>query len=363
MNGTDYYDINEYYIYDNYMNEIVGGQPKINFDHYKNNKIFEPFITKLNQANERKKKRIIDILRCLLGNNSINYTGVRKYMYDGIPDDLPSLRPLLWKLLLNYLPSEVSDWEEYISQKILDYESIKSDISNEKDDTVLDDIIKDVKRTKTHMHFFFMPSKTNPNELNSDVLGRILFIFAILHPDIKYVQGMNELLAPIYYCFSNDSNSLFKNSVEADCFYCFENLMLEIKEIFLKEKDHTSTGIHARIKRIDSMIELVDPDLHNHFRCQHIETEYFAFRWFTLFFTQEFNMPEILRIWDSILTFTDKFEFVSYLCIAVIQLNRDMLINKDFSNIMYVMQNLNVLEIDIEKLLNKADKIKSMLNN
>jgi hypothetical protein len=363
MNGTDYFDINEYVIYDNYMNEKQQGDKKNFLEKYKENKIFEPFITKIEQVNERKKKRINEILSCILGGGSINYTGVRKYIHDGIPDDLPSLRPLLWKLLLNYLPSKVSDWEEYIIHKISDYEIIKEDLANEKDESVLDDITKDVKRTKTHMHFFFMPSKANPNEANSDVLTRILYNFAKLHPDIKYVQGMNELLAPIYYCFSNDPNMFFKNSIEAECFYCFENLMLEIKEIFLKEKDHTSTGIHARINKIDGMLELVEPDLYFHFHEQNLHTEYFAFRWLTLFFTQEFNMADILRIWDCILTYTDKFEYVSFLCVAVIVMNKDKLMNKDFSNIMFVMQNLNVLEIDIEKLLITAEKVRAILSN
>lgn len=35
-------------------------------------------------------------------------------------------------------------------------------------------------------------------------LKRILTIFAKLNPGIRYVQGMNEVLAPLYYVFKND---------------------------------------------------------------------------------------------------------------------------------------------------------------
>ena len=42
---------------------------------------------------------------------------------------------------------------------------------------------------------------TNYLETYADVLHRILFIYAKLNPGIKYVQGMNEVLAVIYYCF------------------------------------------------------------------------------------------------------------------------------------------------------------------
>lgn len=34
----------------------------------------------------------------------------------------------------------------------------------------------------------------------------ILLLFAKLNPVIRYVQGMNEVLAPIYYVFSTDTN-------------------------------------------------------------------------------------------------------------------------------------------------------------
>lgn len=38
-------------------------------------------------------------------------------------------------------------------------------------------------------------------ETHADVLARILFIYAKLNPGVDYVQGMNEILATLYYCF------------------------------------------------------------------------------------------------------------------------------------------------------------------
>jgi len=37
-----------------------------------------------------------------------------------------------------------------------------------------------------------------------DALKNILLIFAKLNPGIRYVQGMNEVLAPLFYVFKND---------------------------------------------------------------------------------------------------------------------------------------------------------------
>lgn len=44
----------------------------------------------------------------------------------------------------------------------------------------------------------------SPALVNQEALKRILFIFAKLNPGIRYVQGMNEVLAPLYYVFKTD---------------------------------------------------------------------------------------------------------------------------------------------------------------
>lgn len=37
-----------------------------------------------------------------------------------------------------------------------------------------------------------------------EALRNILIVFAKLNPGIRYVQGMNELLAPLFYVFRSD---------------------------------------------------------------------------------------------------------------------------------------------------------------
>jgi len=96
-----------------------------------------------------------------------------------------------------------------------------------KDQDIWDEIEKDVKRTRTDLSFFYRAVDPSLNmhtdrllkqaetkkaeltledkklyiETHSDVLARVLFIYAKLNPGIKYVQGMNEVLAVLYYCF------------------------------------------------------------------------------------------------------------------------------------------------------------------
>lgn len=66
-------------------------------------------------------------------------------------------------------------------------------------------------------------------------LKRILTIFAKLNPGIRYVQGMNEVLAPLYYVFKNDpdqSNSVSSLNVPI----CLKKLFLVF--VVMKQTDH-----------------------------------------------------------------------------------------------------------------------------
>jgi hypothetical protein len=60
-------------------------------------------------------------------------------------------------------------------------------------------------------------------ETHADILHRILFIYAKLNPSIIYIQGMNEILAVLYYCFLNDT--IPNKYHESDLFFTFQNLM------------------------------------------------------------------------------------------------------------------------------------------
>ncbi len=51
------------------------------------------------------------------------------------------------------------------------------------------------------------------------MLSRILFLFAKLNPGIRYVQGMNELLAPIYYVFARETDPQ-QNSKQCTALHC-----------------------------------------------------------------------------------------------------------------------------------------------
>ena len=339
-------------------------------------KIFGPLIKKFKKCQSSKiKNKISEILKVIYS-IEISEDDLRKIVFEGIPDEFGDLRSLIWKIMLNYLPLNCKIWEESLDVKRKDYNLLKQKLVikleldskeqkemenykkkkkkktsdhplSDNNDSVwktyfeyselIEEIEKDIKRTRTQMSFFFMPVKLenlkNFNnedivdqaiistggiyenkkpkdnskikiETHADVLTRILFIYAKLNPEVRYIQGMNEILAPIYYCFSQDKSEYFCNSesVEADAYYCFSNLMEELKDVFLRSKDNTENGINTRIKHLTDVLRVTDREVYNLFYDEKVEVQFFAFRWYTLLLTQEFEMPEILRLWDSILS-------------------------------------------------------------
>ena len=54
---------------------------------------------------------------------------------------------------------------------------------------------------------------------------------------------MNELIGPLYYVFATDPDLEWAEHAEADTFYCFQQLMSEIKDNFIKKLDRSNCGI------------------------------------------------------------------------------------------------------------------------
>lgn len=114
-----------------------------------------------------------------------------------------------------------------------------------KDNTTLQQIDKDVMRTHPDSHFFASDGPGG-GEGHRAALRRSLFVHAKLNPRISYVQGMNELLAPLYYCFRRAEDSTSGGDgpgAEADSFYCLLELLAELRDAFTRELDYSEGGV------------------------------------------------------------------------------------------------------------------------
>jgi hypothetical protein len=325
----------------------------------------------------------------------------------GIPDH-PSIRPTVWKLLLGYLPADHALWPYELEKKRSQYNVFREellanpseitrrmeekegiqekDLSSDEDKGFLsrselphgehplslgetsvwnkyfqesetvEQIDRDVKRTHPEMEFFSGDSPIAKS--NQESLRRILMIFAKLNPGIRYVQGMNEVLAPIFYVFKNDPDLNNVAHVEADTFFCFVEVLSGFRDNFCKQLDNSIVGIRSTISKLSQLLKKHDEELWRHLEVTtKVNPQFYAFRWITLLLTQEFNFTDCLRIWDTLLGDPEgPQETLLRICCAMLILVRRRLLAGDFTANLKLLQNYPLSNLD--HLLHVANKLR-----
>ena len=73
-------------------------------------------------------------------------------------------------------------------------------------------------------------------------------------------------------------------------------------------------------------------------------------------FSQDFNMIEILRIWDFLLCKENKYENCYYFCLSIILMKKEIIMKKKLYEIYENLQNLK--DLDIENIIFNAKYIR-----
>ena len=383
----------------------------------------------INNDPEMAKKKILDKIvnkSVLCSKSTVNFTTMvlealmsmdkeklTELSENGLPDDLPEMRSLIWKINFEYLPLDPQKWGAFLISKRASYKNYrtfvfeklekelellegydKMSIEDKKimdkktHKIVLEEICKDINRTHTEMNFFVKPidkkntftqkelmelvetkrnctlkNINNTYKINivlthADVLSRILFIYSKFEPEVSYVQGMNELLAPIYYCFSfdrmNESEPI--DDIEADSFWCFFNLMSTYRELFDKNEDHTEHGLLAKATRLKLMLKVVDNNLYEYLDKLGFEYTIITMRWISLMFSQDFQMVDILRIWDFLLSCDNKYENTYFFSLSIILMKKDIIMKSRLEEIFELFQSLQ--DLNVENIIFNAKYIK-----
>jgi TBC1 domain family member 13 len=80
-------------------------------------------------------------------------------------------------------------------------------------------------------------------------MTRILYIYSRLNPRVQYVQGMNEILAPIFYLVNINKSAACVD--EASCFFMFNNAISDIIDLHIKDLDKSENGIYGRLNSVN----------------------------------------------------------------------------------------------------------------
>ena len=366
----------------------------------KNTQTHTKFINSIKQLIQRCPNQIQIISKLIIQSISQkNLSNLQNITEKGIPDDIPILRAFVWKILLKYLPINIYEWDSFLLKKRNEYKTfiklieskLEKEISNKdyKTKDLLEQIIKDVSRTSFELSFFFQstnkitlspseitelynkrkynskiidikefysPFISQENKTHADILKRILLIFSILRPDIGYHQGMNEILAPIYYCYSYDK--LYENEkeedIEADSFWSFFNLMSQLEKTF--NNDETQQGLYLLKEILEKCLKIVDENIFIILQEKNVQLEFFCFRWFILLFSQEFNIGDIMKLWDLIFSNENKYYYLIYISIAFLLIKKNIIIEKETIDILEEFQNFG--NVDIDLLINNSRNLK-----
>uniref|UniRef100_A0A8C9RZ13 TBC1 domain family member 5 n=1 Tax=Scleropages formosus TaxID=113540 RepID=A0A8C9RZ13_SCLFO len=322
-------------------------------------------------------------------------------------------RSVCWKLYLDALPEDKSQWINKTKELRAQYEKIKeTHITNPRKAAGQQDLVvnnplsqdegslwnkffqdkelrgmikQDVLRTFPEMQYF-------QQEDVRTKLTDILFCYARENEQLLYKQGMHELLAPIVFilhcdhqafqhasetaCPSEEMKSLLNPEFhEHDAYAMFSQLMETAEPWFSsferevrkgKEEMMTSipfarpqdagpsVAIVTKVNRIqDQLLKKHDIELYMHLNRLEIAPQIYGIRWVRLLFGREFPLQDLLVVWDALFADSITLDLVDYVFVAMLLYIRDALIASNFQTCLGLLMHYPPIG-DIHALLNKA---------
>ncbi|OSC97452.1 RabGAP/TBC [Trametes coccinea BRFM310] len=316
---------------------------------------------KLMRERSIRTNRRTKFINCIMGED-VDIAQLRKLAWNGIPEDL---RPLVWPLLLGYLPLPKPTRASTLARKRREYASlVETTFSRGRDgldQQIWHQIEIDVPRTRPGVRLWMQASTQRS-------LERILYVWAIRHPASGYVQGINDLATPFFQVFLSayidtdpedfDTALLtdsVRTAVEADTFWCLSRLLDGIQDNYIAGQP----GIHRSVKRMAELVARIDAPLAAHLEVENVEFMQFAFRWMNCLLMREISVQNTIRMWDTYLAEgTDAFsQFHLYVCSAFLVRWSKKLQEMDFQGIIMFLQSLPTQgwsDHEIELLLSEA---------
>lgn len=89
---------------------------------------------------------------------------------------------------------------------------------------------------------------------------------------------------------------------EADLYYAFSNIMIALRDGFLRELDNESYGMGGHIENFDRILRASDEKVWETLVLEaQVTHQFYSLRWFMLLMCQEFDLACTIRLWDGLL--------------------------------------------------------------
>ncbi|UJR36590.1 hypothetical protein I4U23_029309 [Adineta vaga] len=207
----------------------------------------------------------------------------RQRIFDNGCDE--SIRKIVWCYLLRVFNESMTneDKTEYTSEQKNDMTTWHNRFKQGDAEIItLDNLIqKDVRRTDRSVKFF-----DDKENLSCQKLFNILMTYSVYHPEPGYVQGMNDMVAPILYVIRD----------EALTYACFCALMRYMNPLF----HPNGIAMNRRLDLLKKTIQAIDIELWTKIEQCDVGKLMFTYRWLLLDCKREFPFKDIFRVFETL---------------------------------------------------------------
>jgi TBC1 domain family member 15 len=175
-----------------------------------------------------------------------------------------------------------------------------------------------------------------PSNAHVKSTQEILLSYVFAAESRDYVQGMSDLLSPIYVVCEGD---------QAMAYWAFETLMERMKGNFLRDQ----SGMKGQLTLLQGLLRTMDVQLYKHLgtssppltRCRRAELTpslvslaeecgslnlFMCFRWLLCSFKRELSFDQTLQLWEVLWTDHLGANFHLFIALAILEAHRDVII-------------------------------------
>ncbi|KAF2878536.1 GTPase-activating protein GYP7 [Massariosphaeria phaeospora] len=215
-------------------------------------------------------------------------------------------------------------------------------------------IEKDVHRTDRNIPIFMGEDIPHPDpdspfadvgtNVHLEQMKDMLLTYNEYNQDLGYVQGMSDLLAPIYAVMQDD----------AVAFWGFVGFMERMERNFLRDQ----SGMRKQLLTLDQLVQLMDPKLYLHLQSADSTNFFFFFRMLLVWYKREFEWADTLRLWESLWTDFLSSNFHIFIALAILEKHRDVIMThlKHFDEVLKYVNELSGT-MDLESTLIRAEAL------
>ncbi|KAI8842157.1 rab-GTPase-TBC domain-containing protein [Chytridium lagenaria] len=170
---------------------------------------------------------------------------------------------------------------------------------------------------------------------NLEMLKDVLITYTVYNFELGYVQGMNDLLAPVLAVMREGGRVLV---------FCGG------------DGDDDQSGMRRQLQLLELLIKFVDPPLYAHLERIDSINLFCCFRWLLVLFKREFEFDDIMRLWEVLWACPFTKQFHLFVALAILNRYRGEIMGecKAFDECLKFTNDLSG-NLDLEDILGRAE--------